>query len=122
MDLSRVHERKMRATQRNMLRLIDQTIRKYKKRTQGNKEGKETKKEKQPANEKSEVEAEKKESHKSYEDETAEGSSSNTDCDQDRDGGGARFLIKTVISQLLTDRPSSSFSVEGPRSDGQKWT
>ena len=80
--VSREHERMIRSAQRKMLRLIVQTKRKYKKRTQGSKEEKELKKDKEPENEKGEDEAE-KESHKSSEDETVEGSSSNTDCDQD---------------------------------------
>ena len=67
-----------------MLRLIVQIKRKYKKKTQSNKEEKEVKKDKQPEAEKSEDEAE-DESHKCSGDETVEGSSSTTDCDQDSD-------------------------------------
>ena len=66
-----------------MLRLIEQTKRKYNKKTQKSKEGKESDNDKQPKNEKGG--GEEKECHKSSEDETVEGSSSNTDCDQDSD-------------------------------------
>ena len=69
--LSREHERMIRSTQRKMLRLIVQTQRKYKKKTQTSK------------NEKDGQDA--KVNHRSSDHETAEGSSSNTDCDQDSD-------------------------------------
>ena len=54
------HERMIRSTQRKMLRLIVQTKRKYKKKTQGSKEEKQMKKDKHTENEKGEDEEEKK--------------------------------------------------------------
>ena len=59
------------STQRKMLRFIVQTKRKYKKKTQTSK------------NEKGEVDE--KVNNRSSDEGTAEGSSSNTDCDQDSD-------------------------------------
>ena len=82
--LTKEHERMIRSTQRKMLRLIVQTRRKYKKTTQNSKEGKEPENGKQPKNEKGD-DGEEKESNTSSEDETKEGSSSNTDYDQDSD-------------------------------------
>ena len=69
--LSREHERMTRSTQRKMLRLIVQTRRKYKKKTQTRKNEKDGEDEKV--------------NHRSPDGEAAEGSSSNTDCDQDSD-------------------------------------
>ena len=81
--LSKEHERMKRSTQRKLLRLIVPTERKYKKKIQGRKEGKEVESDKKPENEKDEEEE--KESHKISEDEIVEGSSSNTNCDLDND-------------------------------------
>ena len=80
--LSKEHERMIQSTQRKMLRLIMQTKRKYKKKTQ-DKNGelkvgvRKLEKEKDGGEE--------KENHGSSEDETADGNNSNTDCDQDSD-------------------------------------
>ena len=52
--LSREHERMIRSAQRKILRLIVQTKRKYKKRTQDSKEGKAPENDKQPENVKGE--------------------------------------------------------------------
>ena len=82
--MSREHERMIRSAQRRMLRLTVQNKRKYKKKTQSNKEEKDMKKDKQPETEKSADETEDG-SHKSSGDETVEGSSSTSDCDQDSD-------------------------------------
>ena len=66
-----------------MLRLIVQTWRKYKKRTQSSKEGKEPENDKQPESEKGDDE-EGKESHSS-EDESEEEVTPTRICDQDSD-------------------------------------
>ena len=79
--LSIEHERMIRSTQRKMLRLIVQTKRKHKKKTKNSKEEKEMKSDEGPMSKKNDVEY--KESHKQSEEETEEGNSSNTDCDQD---------------------------------------
>ena len=67
--LSKEHERMIRSTQRKMLRLIVQTKREYKKKTQTSKN--------------EENGEEEKANRRDSDDETAEGSSSNTDRDQD---------------------------------------
>ena len=69
--LSKEHETMIRSTQRKMLRLIVQTERKYQKKTQPNRN--------------EEDKADEKANHRSSDEETAEGGSSNTDCDQDSD-------------------------------------
>ena len=61
----------IRSTQRKMLRLIVQTKRKYKKKTQTSKNEKD--------------EGGEKENHRTSDDEAAEGSISHTDCDQESD-------------------------------------
>ena len=48
--LSKEHEKMIRSTQRKILRLIVQTIRKYKKKTKNNKDEKETKSDEEPMN------------------------------------------------------------------------
>ena len=68
--LSKEHERMIRSTQRKMLRLVVQAKRKSKKKNQPSKND--------------EDEEDKNTNHRSSDDETAEGSSSNTRCDQDR--------------------------------------
>ena len=68
---TREHERRIRSTQHKMLRFIVQTKRKYKKKTQ-------------PSRNVEDEDAEKA-NHRSSDEETAEGSSSNTCCDQDSD-------------------------------------
>ena len=69
--LSKEHERVIRATERKMLRLVVQTKRKYKKKTQPSRND--------------EDEEEEKANHRSSDEETAEGSRSNTDCHQNGD-------------------------------------
>ena len=71
--LSKEHERRIRSTQRKMLRLIVQTKRKTKRKLS-------------PAGtKKMKDEDDEKAYHRSSDDETAEGSSSNTHYDQDSD-------------------------------------
>ena len=66
--LSKEHEIMIRSTQRKMLRLIVHTQRKYKKKTQPRRN-----------------EEDERANHRSSDEETAEGSSPNTDHDQDSD-------------------------------------
>ena len=67
--LTKEHERMIRSTQRKMLRLIEQTRRKYKTSNLKIKK----------------VTLKKKDSQENSEDDTQEGSSTDTDCDQDSD-------------------------------------
>ena len=69
--LSQEHEKMIQSTHRKMLRLIIQTKRKYKKKSQTSK--------------KEENGEDEKANHRSSDDETPEGSSTNTDCNQDSD-------------------------------------
>ena len=101
--LTKEHERMIRSTQRKMLRLIVQTKRKHKNKTQNYKEGKEPENDKQPQNEKGDDE-EGKESHKSSQDETEEGSSSNTDCDQSSDVSFAKDTDEEIDTAEIEQR------------------
>ena len=83
--LSKQHERMIRSTQRKMLRLIIQTTRKYEKKTQTTKNG--------------ENGEEEKANHRDADAETAEGSSTNTDCDQDSDVSFMKDSIDTVETE-----------------------
>ena len=69
--LTKEHERMIRSTQRKMLRLIIQTKRKYKKKTQTSKN--------------EENGEDEKANHRDSDDETDDGSSTNTHCYQDTD-------------------------------------
>ena len=81
--LTKEHERLIQATQRKMFRLIIQTKRKYKKKTQDKNENKVIEEVGKPENE--EDGEEEKENNGNSEDETDNGNSSNTDRDQDSD-------------------------------------
>ena len=81
--LSEEHERMVQLTQRKMLRLIIQTNRRYKKKTRSKNENKA--KEEIGKLEKMEDGKEDEENQRSYENETDDGHSFNTNCDQESD-------------------------------------
>ena len=84
--LSEENERMIRPTQRKMLRLIVQTV-KIQRKTQPSRH-----------------EEDGKANHRSSDEETAEGSSSNTDCDQDSD---ISFMKDTDLNVISLIRNSS---------------
>ena len=81
--LSKEHARMIQSTQRKMLRFIMQTKRRYKKKTRSKNENKA--KEAIGELEKMEDGKEDEENQRSYEHETDDGHTSNTNCDQDSD-------------------------------------
>ena len=86
--LSKEHERMIRSTQRKVLRLIVQTKRKYKKKTQPSKNGEDAE--------------DKHANHRSSDEETAEGSNTNRDCDQDSDISFTRDTDEEIEKIELT--------------------
>ena len=85
--LFREHERMIRSTQRKMLRFIVQTKRKNTNKTEPSKNEKDGEGE--------------KESHRRSDEETIEGSSSNTDCTKTATSLSCMILIKKLTQQKL---------------------
>ena len=81
--LSKEHDKLIRMTQRKMLRLIVQTLRKYKNKSEEKQRRKKTKSDEEPTN--VENDTDDKGCHQKYEGDTEEGNISNTDRDQDNE-------------------------------------